>query len=188
MISQVTVEALHSATYVENYLDSVENLPDDVQRHLSRIREIDVLYRNHLRDVSVYYEQWSNSTNNGMANGGAGGSGGGGGGGSDSSSTTPATEPVNNNATKRAIARIQQGLIAAQELGDEKLQIVQQLQDMIDHKTRQLDQDFKNLGSDFFSRYVRMHGFRVSIRWVGCLLRDLKRSFTNFHQSSVQGW
>lgn len=152
MISQVTVEALHSATYVENYLDSVENLPDDVQRHLSRIREIDVLYRNHLRDVSVYYEQWSNSTNNGMANGGAGGSGGGGGGGSDSSSTTPATEPVNNNATKRAIARIQQGLIAAQELGDEKLQIVQQLQDMIDHKTRQLDQDFKNLGSDFFSR------------------------------------
>ncbi|EAT44981.1 AAEL003650-PA [Aedes aegypti] len=133
MISQVTVEALHSATYVENYLDSVENLPDDVQRHLSRIREIDVLYRNHLRDVSVYYEH-------------------------DSSSTTPATEPVNNNATKRAIARIQQGLIAAQELGDEKLQIVQQLQDMIDHKTRQLDQDFKNLGSDFFSRYVRMHG------------------------------
>ncbi|XP_019527808.3 inhibitor of growth protein 1 [Aedes albopictus] len=152
MISQVTVEALHSATYVENYLDSVENLPDDVQRHLSRIREIDVLYRNHLRDVSVYYEQWSNSTNNGtnQLNGGAG-TGGSGGGGSDSSSTTPATEPV-SNATKRAIARIQQGLIAAQELGDEKLQIVQQLQDMIDHKTRQLDQDFKNLGSDFFSR------------------------------------
>lgn len=152
MISQVTVEALHSATYVENYLDSVENLPDDVQRHLSRIREIDVLYRNHLRDVSVYYEQWSNSTNNGtnQLNGGAG-TGGSGGGGSDSSSTTPTTEPV-SNATKRAIARIQQGLIAAQELGDEKLQIVQQLQDMIDHKTRQLDQDFKNLGSDFFSR------------------------------------
>lgn len=155
MISQVTVEALHSATYVENYLDSVENLPDDVQRHLSRIREIDVLYRNHLRDVSVYYEQWSNSTNHGanqLNGGGTGaGTGGSGGGGSDSSSTNPAVEPV-SNATKRAIARIQQGLIAAQELGDEKLQIVQQLQDMIDHKTRQLDQDFKNLGSDFFSR------------------------------------
>ncbi|XP_065087017.1 inhibitor of growth protein 1 [Ochlerotatus camptorhynchus] len=153
MISQVAGEASYSATYVENYLDSVENLPDDVQRHLSRIREIDVLYRNHLRDVSLYYEQWSNSSSNGAGqlNGGAGGSGGSGGGGSDSSSTTPATEPV-NNATKRAIARIQQGLIAAQELGDEKLQIVQQLQDLIDHKTRQLDQDFKNLGSDFFSR------------------------------------
>lgn len=34
-----------SATYVENYLDSVENLPNDVQRHLTRIREIDLQYR-----------------------------------------------------------------------------------------------------------------------------------------------
>lgn len=44
MINQVA-EALYSATYVENYLDYVENLPNDVQRHLSRIREIDVEYR-----------------------------------------------------------------------------------------------------------------------------------------------
>ncbi|XP_058824412.1 inhibitor of growth protein 1 [Topomyia yanbarensis] len=142
MISQVTVEAHHSATYVENYLDSVENLPDDVQRHLSRIREIDVLYRNHLRDVSVYYDQWSSMNGSpGQLNGGGAGS----------DSSQPSTiEP--SNASRRVMARIQQGLIAAQELGDEKLQIVQLLQDLIDHKTRQLDQDFKNLGSDFFSR------------------------------------
>lgn len=38
-------EAIYSATYVDNYIDSVENLPDDVQRHLSRIRDIDVQYR-----------------------------------------------------------------------------------------------------------------------------------------------
>lgn len=43
------------------------------------------------------------------------------------------------------MARIQQNLIAAQELGDEKLQVVTQLQEMIDQKTRQLDADFKNL-------------------------------------------
>ncbi|XP_038120714.1 inhibitor of growth protein 1 homolog [Culex quinquefasciatus] len=142
MINQVTVEALHSANYVENYLDSVENLPDDVQRHLSRIREIDVLYRNHLRDVSIYYEQWNGANGTGaVVNGGGGGAG------SDSSSTDQLSQ-----ATKRAIVRMQQGLIAAQELGDEKLQIVQHLQDLIDHKTRTLDQDFKNLGSDFFSR------------------------------------
>ena len=150
MINQVTVEALHSANYVENYLDSVENLPDDVQRHLSRIREIDVLYRNHLRDVSIYYEQWNGA--NGAASSAAGQLNGGGAG-SDSSSTTaaPASDQL-SQATKRAIVRMQQGLIAAQELGDEKLQIVQHLQDLIDCKTRQLDQDFKNLGSDFFSR------------------------------------
>lgn len=43
------------------------------------------------------------------------------------------------------MARIQQSLIAAQELGDEKLQIVTQLQELIDLKTRQLEHDFKNL-------------------------------------------
>jgi hypothetical protein len=35
------VEALYSATYVENYLDSVENLPDDIQKFMSKLREID---------------------------------------------------------------------------------------------------------------------------------------------------
>lgn len=45
----------------------------------------------------------------------------------------------------RFMNKIQKNLIAAQELGDEKLQIVNQLQELIDHKTRQLDHDFKNL-------------------------------------------
>lgn len=38
-------EALFSATYVDNYIDSVENLPHDVQRQLTMIRDIDVQYR-----------------------------------------------------------------------------------------------------------------------------------------------
>lgn len=42
-------EAINSATYVDNYLDSVENLPDDVQRQLSRIRDIDVQYRGNIK-------------------------------------------------------------------------------------------------------------------------------------------
>lgn len=40
---------------------------------------------------------------------------------------------------------MQTSLIQAQELGDEKMQIVTQLQELIDHKTRQLDTDQKNL-------------------------------------------
>lgn len=48
MLTQVSVEALYSATYVENYLDCVENLPDDLQRLLSRMRELDVTYRGNL--------------------------------------------------------------------------------------------------------------------------------------------
>jgi hypothetical protein len=41
MLSQVAVEALYSAAYVENYLDSVENLPDDIQKYMTKLREID---------------------------------------------------------------------------------------------------------------------------------------------------
>lgn len=76
----------------------------------------------HLRDVDYYYEQWSNCSSN-------------------------EAESANSAPSKRAraMARIQQNLIAAQELGDEKLQVVTQLQEMIDQKTRQLDADFKNL-------------------------------------------
>lgn len=47
-------EALYSATYVDNYIDSVENLPDDVQRHLSRIRDIDVQYRSKFFEIIIF--------------------------------------------------------------------------------------------------------------------------------------
>ncbi|XP_013114778.2 inhibitor of growth protein 1 isoform X1 [Stomoxys calcitrans] len=111
-------EMLYSATYVDNYIDSVENLPDDVQRHLSRIRDIDVQYRNLLRDVDHYYDLWRSLQNCGESN---------------------------TTRRARSVTRMQQSLIQAQELGDEKMQIVTQLQELIDHKTRQLDTDQKNL-------------------------------------------
>lgn len=48
------MEALYSATYVENYLDSVENLPDDAQKFFSRIRELDIQYRSELHLFPFY--------------------------------------------------------------------------------------------------------------------------------------
>nr|CAD7576444.1 unnamed protein product [Timema californicum] len=49
-------------------------------------------------------------------------------------------------ATKRKVlGRVQKMLIAAQEVGDEKLQVVQQIQDLIENRTRQLDLDYGNL-------------------------------------------
>jgi len=50
---------------------------------------------------------------------------------------------------RRALLRVQQALIAAQEIGDEKLQIIQQVQDLIENKARQLDLDYRNLGMCF---------------------------------------
>ena len=58
MQNQAAVEALYSATFVEDYLDCVENLPNDLQRHLSRLREFD------LTQYSVSIPFWSISIKN----------------------------------------------------------------------------------------------------------------------------
>ena len=42
MLNQAHVEAICSATYLENYLDCLDALPDDLQRILTQIREVDV--------------------------------------------------------------------------------------------------------------------------------------------------
>ncbi|XP_017047159.1 inhibitor of growth protein 2 [Drosophila ficusphila] len=109
-------EAINSATYVDNYIDSVENLPDDVQRQLSRIRDIDVQYRGLIRDVDHYYDLYLSLQNSPDA-----------------------------ARRSRTISRMHQSLIQAQELGDEKMQIVNHMQEIIDGKLRQLDTDQQNL-------------------------------------------
>lgn len=45
MLNQAAVEALCSATYLENYLDTMENLPDDIQRIVTQMRELDIVCR-----------------------------------------------------------------------------------------------------------------------------------------------
>lgn len=66
---------------------------------------------------------------------------------------------------RRALLRIQQALIAAQEIGDEKLQIVQQVQDLIENKSRQLDVDYRNLGiiSRTFLKLLQIIKTRVNL-------------------------
>ncbi|KAL4717389.1 hypothetical protein ACJJTC_017276 [Scirpophaga incertulas] len=114
MLSQTSTEALLSATYVENYLDCVENLPNDLQRHLSRLRELDVTYRECLRDAETHL------------------------------AVCIATN-TEEKRRSRAALRLQSALVAAQEIGDEKLQVVQLTQDLIDNKQRSLDADHKKL-------------------------------------------
>lgn len=55
MINQST-DAVRSAAYVENYLDCVENLPEDVQKYLSRLHELDITYRNYMKDAENFKE------------------------------------------------------------------------------------------------------------------------------------
>lgn len=113
MLNQVNVEALYSATYVENYLDCVENFPNELQRLISRMRELDVYYLARVREVQSQQKSIKDCTS--------------------------------HSQKDRIFKRMQQALIAAQELGDEKLNLLQNILDKIEVKTRLLDQDFRNL-------------------------------------------
>lgn len=81
--------------------------------------------------------------------------------------------------TNRAMTRIQNCLISAQELGDEKLQVVTQLQEMIELKTRQLDNDLRALGKYMcFSCYLFVTWISPS-SWL-IIPRMLKIWFSQF--------
>ncbi|XP_041359224.1 inhibitor of growth protein 1-like [Gigantopelta aegis] len=56
MLNQAAVEALCSATYLENYLETMENLPDDLQRSVSQLRELDIQCRGILNDIDCQQE------------------------------------------------------------------------------------------------------------------------------------
>ncbi|KAH7967791.1 hypothetical protein HPB52_002541 [Rhipicephalus sanguineus] len=112
-LNQAAVEALYSAAYIEDYLDCVENLPDDVQRNLSQLRELDVKYQ----EVLAELEQQKGLLGRRDLDVGR----------------------------KKVMLQIQHSLIKSQELGDDKLQLLQQIQDLIENKVRQLDQDYRNL-------------------------------------------
>ena len=94
MQNQAAVEALYSATFVEDYLDCVENLPNDLQRHLSRLRELDLTqYTEFLRDLGSLVSAFEKETT--------------------------------ASGQRSILAKIQHGLIAAQDIGDDKLATVQ---------------------------------------------------------------
>lgn len=94
MQNQAAVEALYSATFMEDYLDFVENLPNNVQIYVSRLREFDLVqYTEFLKDLDSLVSSFEKET---------------------------------TAAGQRAIlAKIQHGLIAAQDIGDDKLSSVQ---------------------------------------------------------------
>lgn len=114
MLNQAVLEAMYSVPYVETYLDVVENLPDEIQRYLTKIRELDVCYHAYMKEIEAIASQ-------------------------------QAFNEDNTTFRKKNLFRVQVALIAAQEIGDEKLSILQQVQDIIENKNRQLDGIFSDL-------------------------------------------
>ncbi|CAG5134331.1 unnamed protein product [Candidula unifasciata] len=111
MVNNAAVEAICSATYLSNYLDTMETLPDDLQRNISQMREL------HIRSKALL-DEIQNLRNTIMKDGGS---------------------------SKKACLALQRALIHCQEIGDEKIALVQLITDLIENRSRQLDQDREHL-------------------------------------------
>ncbi|GAB6032621.1 PHD finger protein ing1 [Chamberlinius hualienensis] len=109
-----SIDSTNSANYIEDFLDYVENLPEDLQRNITTMRELDIKYQELMNSLENYYSSISGSTDYALK--------------------------------KKSLQQVKRLLIKSQEIGDEKLQLVQQIADLIENKTRQLDLDYKNLG------------------------------------------
>ena len=57
---------------------------------------------------------------------------------------------ADTQSARRSVLQLQRALITMQQIGDEKLQIVQNIHDLIENKSRQLDADVKSLGMLFY--------------------------------------
>lgn len=55
MINHAAIEAMNSAVYIENYMDFVENVPDDIQRNITQLRELDLQYQGNSLYVSYCF-------------------------------------------------------------------------------------------------------------------------------------
>ncbi|ESO93661.1 hypothetical protein LOTGIDRAFT_182053, partial [Lottia gigantea] len=60
MLNQAAVEALCSATYLENYLETMESLPDDLQRCVTALRELDIQCRDILQEMDHFHDTYLN--------------------------------------------------------------------------------------------------------------------------------
>ncbi|XP_050417363.2 inhibitor of growth protein 1 [Patella vulgata] len=67
MFNQAAVEALCSATYLENYLETMESLPDDLQRCVTALRELDIKCRDILQDMDHHHDTYTSNKSEGTA-------------------------------------------------------------------------------------------------------------------------
>ncbi|CAI9732033.1 of growth 1-like [Octopus vulgaris] len=111
-LNQAAVEALCSATYLQNYLDIMDNLPDDLQRKVTQLRELDSQCKEIMQDINRHHL---------------------------------CMYEADGPAKRKSFIIFQRALLRFQEIGDEKLNMMTLIIDLIENRSRQLEQDRENL-------------------------------------------
>ncbi|KAM4906098.1 inhibitor of growth protein 1 isoform 3-T4 [Sylvia borin] len=150
MLSPANGDQLHLVNYVEDYLDSIESMPFDLQRNVSLMREIDAKYQGKCflymcmsvcvvwgSGGRVSFPFFSLELSLGSI-----------------CPSAPHRDEILKDLDdyyekfkretdavqkRRMLHCIQRALIRSQELGDEKIQIVSQMVELVENRTRQVD-------------------------------------------------
>ncbi|XP_025086221.1 inhibitor of growth protein 2-like isoform X2 [Pomacea canaliculata] len=114
--NHAAVEALCAGTYLESYLDTMESLPDDLQRNVTMLRELDIQAKEYLQDLEQHCTLFLQGTG---TDGGA--------------------------PRKKSFISTHRALVKCQEIGDEKLALLSVITEHIENRTRLLEQTRENL-------------------------------------------
>lgn len=121
------------ARYIENFIDLVENVPNDLSRRISRVHELQLDYESSLSKLESNLTRFSKQNNN-----------------NNNNSTKGVQRKQNHREQQndevrqlKLLLATQHYLIQMQEISDNKLAIIQDALDQLDNKSRELDHDLK---------------------------------------------
>eukprot|EP00117_Sycon_ciliatum_P027944 scpid94465/ scgid22583/ Inhibitor of growth protein 2; Inhibitor of growth 1-like protein; p32; p33ING2 len=114
--SEVDEHEQAATAYVERYLGVVENFPNELQRVITQVRELDTRTCMELKEYQTRHSTFVRDLTSG-----------------------------DTSARARSHIALRRSLLRERELGDEKLQLANQLVDMVEGATRVLDEDFQHL-------------------------------------------
>ena len=106
------------ARYIDNFIDLVENVPNDLSRRITQVHEFQLDYETSLAKLETNLTKFSRPQTN-------------------SDGTT------NDLKQLKFLLATQHHLSRMQDISDHKLTIVQEALDQLDNKSRELDHDFK---------------------------------------------
>lgn len=106
------------ARYIDNFIDLVENVPNDLSRRITQVHEFQLDYETSLAKLETNLTKFSRPQTN---NDGA----------------------INDLKQLKFLLATQHYLSRMQDISDHKLTIVQEALDQLDNKSRELDHDFK---------------------------------------------
>ena len=107
----------HVARYIENFIDLVENVPNDLSRRITRVHELQLDYELSLCKLENNLTRFSRPTSDGST--------------------------ASDLGQLKLLLATQYCLVKMQEISDNKLAVIQEALNQLDSKSRELDQDFK---------------------------------------------